>query len=639
MRQFIIFITVLVFSIVHLSVFAKETPLLLVGGGTETKNGWSDQPYQWFVEQSSNKKVAIISYANVEDNWLRDYFISLGALEAKDFKIGRNEANNQALIEELQGYTAFFFKGGDQNKYYSYYKNSLFFDLLNSKINQGCVLGGTSAGMAILSSIVFTAENGSIYPEDGLKNMSSKYFTLEDDFIDVLSNTIADTHFAERGRLPRLISMLAYWEKHQNAQGTLGVGVDDKTALCIDTNGIGTVYGTGATSFVYLNKQTNHQEQSPLHLKDISVISCVHHQQFDIKNKSKLNDKEAIEAIPVSAPYNNAISLISNGNHEEIIQSENSQTVVVFDSRKQTLSNNYGNHVYLFDISTIASMELSSMKAFFESTKRVIVLPFESSLIDDFTEEGNVLNWVYELIKSSQTEVFIFDGAIPFVGSYYATNEKSKDDAAYKGALNYASGLDLIGNTILTNAIFKNSSFNENTLAVLQEGMLSLNMDKAIGLPQYSTLKIYTDGEQSIADYQGRSSAIILKNKSNGYTKANRKRNIVGFNHISANIIYNDTISFSVAGDEYQPNFKDVINSSTIKKRNRLGMYLFQSKLIFARTYQRSFQLFNCQGQTIVCFESNSKEVNLPSTTSNPLIVRVTDVQSGTTEFIRICHN
>lgn len=62
--------------------FAQSGKLVLVGGGAESdaSHSWSNKPYQWAIEKSTNKKVAIITYELSGDTeWLPDYFVSLGA--------------------------------------------------------------------------------------------------------------------------------------------------------------------------------------------------------------------------------------------------------------------------------------------------------------------------------------------------------------------------------------------------------------------------------------------------------------------------------------------------------------------------------------------------------------------------------
>ncbi len=59
----------------------------------------------------------------------------------------------------------------------------------------GGVIGGTSAGLHILSEVLFTAQNGTVYPEEALEDPFNQYMTLEDDFLNLMPGLIFDSHF------------------------------------------------------------------------------------------------------------------------------------------------------------------------------------------------------------------------------------------------------------------------------------------------------------------------------------------------------------------------------------------------------------------------------------------------------------
>ena len=41
----------------------SQGSLVLIGGGSESNGGWSDSPYTWALDQSQNRKVAVIYYS------------------------------------------------------------------------------------------------------------------------------------------------------------------------------------------------------------------------------------------------------------------------------------------------------------------------------------------------------------------------------------------------------------------------------------------------------------------------------------------------------------------------------------------------------------------------------------------------
>jgi cyanophycinase len=222
--------------------------LLLVGGGTENAGKWSDAPYAWAVEQSANKRVAIVTYETNPSQWLPDYFKDLGAVEARNFSIPSTAvANQQETYDSLVTYDVIFFKGGNQKTYYNTYKNTLTHQAVEVVFNNGGVIGGTSAGEMILSKVLFTAQNGTVYPDEAIFNPNNQYMTLADDFLQLMPGYIFDSHFVERARFARLIGFLGNWKLNRD-EDIVGIGVDDKTAFCIDENLIGYAFGTGAAN-------------------------------------------------------------------------------------------------------------------------------------------------------------------------------------------------------------------------------------------------------------------------------------------------------------------------------------------------------------------------------------------------------
>ena len=220
---------------------------MLVGGGGEGYGSWSDQPYGWFVEKADSGKIINIDVDETSD-WYPTYFISLGAdLTSHSMQISNVEdANNFLTYQELLSADGIFIEGGDQWDYISTWNNTYVQTAIEFVYNNGGVIGGNSAGMAILGQVVFDAEHGSLTSDQAAYNPYHYRLSLTDDFLSILPNVITDSHFNDRGRLGRLIIMLAR-RSQDFEQNLLGIGVEYKTAFCIDENMIGEVYGEMVT--------------------------------------------------------------------------------------------------------------------------------------------------------------------------------------------------------------------------------------------------------------------------------------------------------------------------------------------------------------------------------------------------------
>jgi len=244
------------------SIFAQGK-LLIIGGGSEksSENSWNHKAYKWAVDKSVNKKVAIIAYGTA-DNWLPDYFVNqCGAVEAINFNISDvTTADNQNTYDDLMACDVIFLKGGDQYNYYATYKDTKTEQAIEDKFADGGVICGTSAGLAVLSEVIFTAKNGSAYPDECLKNPNHSDIQLANDFFPFFPGYIFDSHFTIRARFGRLVAFIANWKFNHNEEIT-GIGIDEMTAMSIDENNLGTVYGIG-TANIYNATSSNTFSQS-----------------------------------------------------------------------------------------------------------------------------------------------------------------------------------------------------------------------------------------------------------------------------------------------------------------------------------------------------------------------------------------
>lgn len=234
--------------------------ILMVGGGGENYGAWSDEPYGWFVEKAGYGKIINIDVDEASD-WYPTYFVSLGAnITSYNLQIATvSEANSFIIYQELLSADGIFIEGGDQWDYISTWKNTYVQSAIQSVYENGGAIGGTSAGLAVLGEVVFDGEHGSLTSDQAAYNPYHYRVSMTDDFLDILPGVFTDSHFNDRGRLTRLTVMLAR-RNQDNDENLLGIGVEYKTAFCVDENMIGTVYGEMVTI---------------IHQSDSSEIQCI----------------------------------------------------------------------------------------------------------------------------------------------------------------------------------------------------------------------------------------------------------------------------------------------------------------------------------------------------------------------------
>ena len=243
----------------------RRGTLVLAGGGSEQdRNGdsWSDRLYRHIIDASPDRRVLILS-AEPENEWLPAYFRRLGAESAENLFIGnRRVADLAETAVRINKVGAVFIKGGDQSVYMANWENTRTMDALKALYHRGGVLAGTSAGAALLGGVVFTASLGTLYPEDALTDAGHPKMDLKPGFLDAFPSLLVDTHFTQRGRLPRLAVMLANWHSNHGEKDIIGLGLDDQTGVVLNADGRATVIGAGSVSFVRLGAAATLRMQS-----------------------------------------------------------------------------------------------------------------------------------------------------------------------------------------------------------------------------------------------------------------------------------------------------------------------------------------------------------------------------------------
>ncbi|MBC8110282.1 MAG: cyanophycinase, partial [Verrucomicrobia bacterium] len=147
---------------------------------------------------------------------------------------------------------------GDQANYANFWKNTPVSEAINYLMNEKKVpVGGTSAGCAILGEVIFDAINGTITTEEALQNpFDTKLSIQKGGFLQqaFLKNTITDTHYNNPDRKGRHLTFLARMSKDWELVAK-GIGVEEKTAVCIDETGKAMVLGSNNAFFLQTTGQ------------------------------------------------------------------------------------------------------------------------------------------------------------------------------------------------------------------------------------------------------------------------------------------------------------------------------------------------------------------------------------------------
>jgi cyanophycinase-like exopeptidase len=220
-----------------------EGGVCMMGGATE-----HDEAMRWFLRRADGGDILVLR-ASGEDGY-NDYMYSeLGETVNSVETIVFNDptaANEDYIHNKISRAEAIWFAGGDQWDYVSFWRNTAIDSLINDAlVRRNIVIGGTSAGMAILGKYYFTSQNGTVTSEEALSNPYDPLITVDStDFlhIDYMQDVITDTHYDARSRQGRHIVFLARILTDY-AVPAKGIACNEYTAVCIDGHGLARVYG------------------------------------------------------------------------------------------------------------------------------------------------------------------------------------------------------------------------------------------------------------------------------------------------------------------------------------------------------------------------------------------------------------
>lgn len=215
----------------------------LMGGATE-----HDEAMKWFLQQADGGDVLVLRTSGSDgynDYMLNQLGVPINSVET--IVCNNANASQEAYIhQKIEKAEAIWFAGGDQWNYVSYWRNTPIDSLINKGIaERKVVVGGTSAGMAIMGKYYFSAQNGSVSSATALANPYHPAVTVsEEPFLEneFLQNVITDTHYDNPDRKGRHVVFLSRILQDYQAIGK-GIACDEYTSVCIDTTGFCKIYG------------------------------------------------------------------------------------------------------------------------------------------------------------------------------------------------------------------------------------------------------------------------------------------------------------------------------------------------------------------------------------------------------------
>lgn len=229
---------------------SQSTPgLVLMGGGTDV-----DAAFQWMCQRAGGGDFLVIRTTGTDayNPYIQQLCPQMDSVETIIITTVTG-ANSAYVSGQIQNAEALWIAGGDQSTYVNLWRGTAVQTGVNFLLNtKQSPVGGTSAGLAVLSQFIYTGAIGSVTSSQALANPFHRYVTIDRDlFQSALGvNKLYDSHFVTRDRMGRSLAFLARIVNNGWAAQPRAIGIDEETALLVTSNGAATMVGVGAAYFL-----------------------------------------------------------------------------------------------------------------------------------------------------------------------------------------------------------------------------------------------------------------------------------------------------------------------------------------------------------------------------------------------------
>lgn len=223
-----------------------EEGYMFMGGGAEC-----DEAMAWMTAKTDTGDFVVIRVTGSDG--YNDYVYSdIGGVDSVHTLVLSKKSHADTYFAEtvIKNAEALLIAGGDQGDYYDLWKGTKVESAINYLINtKKAVVGGTSAGMAVMGDIDYIPASYGVYSSEALSDPYHQYMDyIYDDFLNgfpYTSGIITDTHFSERDRLGRTITFMAriIQDGMATVSQTKAIACDEGAAVCMEANGQAKIFG------------------------------------------------------------------------------------------------------------------------------------------------------------------------------------------------------------------------------------------------------------------------------------------------------------------------------------------------------------------------------------------------------------
>jgi cyanophycinase len=211
--------------------------------------------------------VATLASSVAEETWLeyQDAFRGMGVKSVKHLDVpDRSAAFDAEHLNTLDGASLIFFTGGDQLEITTKIGGTDICEKIQEMFREGVAIAGTSAGASVMSETMLVGA------PDRESNLSYDMAPG----LGFFRHVVIDQHFAQRGRISRLLSAVA-----RNPR-MLGIGIDENTAIvatsaACEVIGEGSVYIVDGRAVTATNLSTEQGSRSmSIYNIKLHVLNC-----------------------------------------------------------------------------------------------------------------------------------------------------------------------------------------------------------------------------------------------------------------------------------------------------------------------------------------------------------------------------
>jgi hypothetical protein len=354
----------------------------------------------------------------------------------------------------------------------------------------------------------------------------SSSVALDDQFLGLHPNSIFDTHFVERGRFGRLIGMLYKYNTETNRK-IVGIGIDDKTAICIDDMGIGKVYGTGAVSIFQFDDETKiDRDGSNYKIENLKCDILLNDWVFDFNSYSVIDFSESSISV-------NENKLIAYSSNDIFLTGDSSNDITIFpdldffiinaDVTKVGVIGDSGNQGHQeplieklnelnipFNLILIDqdSLDNQSINDRFLESSSFIIKANNNKVPSILTDSSTLLGKTFISKIENQSEFLFLGNNSKLAGDKIVFNTDFNDLASYRGLMKIGPGAGLFKDLMVQPMIFADKDFYENRTSALPYGLMRSR--KKIGLYLDFDSRAIIDADKRSISVEGASPLIIL---------------------------------------------------------------------------------------------------------------------------------